>query len=64
MSCNIFYVFLGNILEAERYSNIHLNFNKKLVSAQLRNRKLTFQEWVFQAFLVFYIKKMILILCF
>lgn len=35
------FVFLP---EAERYSNINLNFDQKLVSAKLRNRQLTFHQ--------------------
>lgn len=32
--------------EAEKYSNIQLNFNQKLASAKLRQRLLTFQKLV------------------
>lgn len=35
-----------NFTEAEKYPNIHLNFNKKLISAKLHQRCLTFQEYV------------------
>lgn len=37
-------VFTFILPEAERYSNIHLYFDQKLVSAKLRNRQLTFHQ--------------------
>lgn len=39
-------VFCWRIIEAEKYPNIHLNFNKKLVAAKLQQKTLTFHEWV------------------
>lgn len=46
---SVFFIclFCWRIIEAEKYPNIHLNFNKKLVTAKLQRKTLTFHEWVF-----------------
>lgn len=50
--CFITLSLFQHISEAERYPNIHLNFQKKLVSAKLQRRQLTFHEWVKNWFLI------------
>lgn len=44
LSHSPFYVINHILIEAEKYPNIQLNFNKKLVSGKVHKKSLTFYE--------------------